>query len=281
MSILSAREYLKAGQLETAIQVAETIAEKEGKDLFLADIAYEYATAGKCDRALQIIENIECERKNNVLTVVVKNYVENEDFERLKQIVEMIKNPDDDDDDWKWEGLRDIAYGYAKSGKFDKAFEFAENFDRDSFKKNEALWAIAYRYAEIGQFELIIKMAPPFLVSGGDPLGAIAELMVAQDLECDRIIEITKTLEYESEQRSLLCSILYEYENREHSLEKIQNLARSVTDESIKYEALKHLAKNFLETKEYDRVLQIGKSIGLEQVRVTSWGFIIPPDSSS
>lgn len=281
MSILLAREYLKAGQLETAMQVAETIADKEGKDLLLADIACEYAKVGECDRALQIVENIECDRKNHVLTVVVKNYVEAEDFERLKQIVEMIKNPDDDDDDWKWEALRDIAYGYAKSGQFDKAFEFAENFDCDSFKKNEALWAIAYRYAEIGQFELILKMAPPFLVSGGDPLGVIAELMVAQDLECDRIIEITKTLEYESEQRSMLMSVIYEYENTENYFEKIQNLARSVTDESIKYEALKHLAKNFLETKEYDRVLQLAKSIGLERVRVTSWGFIIPPHWSS
>jgi len=39
MSILQAREYLKAGQLETAIQVAERITENEGKDLLLADIA--------------------------------------------------------------------------------------------------------------------------------------------------------------------------------------------------------------------------------------------------
>ena len=39
MSILPAREYLKAGQLETAMQVAETIADNEDKDLFLVDIA--------------------------------------------------------------------------------------------------------------------------------------------------------------------------------------------------------------------------------------------------
>ncbi|MCY7384580.1 MAG: hypothetical protein LH628_18745 [Microcoleus sp. CAN_BIN18] len=56
MSILQAREYLKAGQLEKAMQVAQAIADNKGKDLFLADIAYEYAKAGQSDRALQIVE---------------------------------------------------------------------------------------------------------------------------------------------------------------------------------------------------------------------------------
>lgn len=47
MSILQAREYLKAGQLEKAMQLAETIAHTEDKDLLLADIAYKYAKTGQ------------------------------------------------------------------------------------------------------------------------------------------------------------------------------------------------------------------------------------------
>ncbi|MEG3966149.1 MULTISPECIES: hypothetical protein [unclassified Microcoleus] len=281
MSILLAREYLKAGQLETAMQVAEMITEKEGKDLLLADIAYKYAEAGKSDRALQIVEKIDNDRKNSVLIKVVKNYAAAGEVELAKQIAGMIKDPDDeDDDDWKLEAMRDIAYGYAKAGQFDKAIEFAESLENE-YHKEDALWAIAYCYAEIGQFELIIKIAPPFMESGGDPLGAIAELMVKQELEVDRIIEITKTLENESDQKAMLRSIVYQYANTENNSDKLIKFARWVTDESVKYAALKHLAKSFIQAKEYERVLQIAKSIGLEQVRVTSWRLIIPPDSSS
>ncbi len=276
MSILQAREYLKAGQLEKAMQIAQAIADNEGKDLFLADIAYEYAKAGQSDRALQIVEKIHNDRKNEVLSVVVKNYVDGGDFEWAKQIAEIIKDPDDDEDDWKWEAVSDIAYGYAKAGQFDKALEFAENLENE-YHKDEALWAIAYRYAELGQFEWIIKMAPASISAGDDPLAVIAELMVSQELECDRIIAITKTLENEFDQRALLRSIIYQYANTENNSDKIIKFARSATDKSIKYVALEHLAKSYVEAKEYDRVLEIAKSIGLEKVRVTSWKYIIPP----
>lgn len=217
-----------------------------------------------------------------MLIAVVKNYVKTGEFELAKQIAEMIKDPDDEDeDDWKLEAVRALADGYAASGQFDKALEFAESLENDECHKDEALWAIGYRYAEIGQYELILQMVDRFLVSGGDPLGAIAELMVKQNLSCDRIIEIAKTLEKESYQKAMLSSIVYEYANTGNNSDKLFTFAKSVNDESIKYEALKHLAKSCLEAKEYDRVLEIAKSIGLEKVRVTSFGFIIPPDWSS
>ncbi|MEG4441403.1 hypothetical protein QUB47_13465 [Microcoleus sp. AT9_B5] len=278
MSILEAREYLKAGQLETAMQLAETSADKEGKDLFLVDIAYNYAMARQSDRALQIVEKIDNHRKNDLFIAVVENYVEAEEFEQAKQIAETIKNPDGDD--YKVHALSEIAYGYAKAGQFELAVEFAESLDCD-FHKNEALWEIAYRYAEIGQFELALQMANPSISSGDDSLGAIAEMMVAQELECDQIIRIIQTIENEYDEKSMLNSMVYHYANTANSFDKLLKFARSVTDESIKYEALKHLAQSFLEAKEYDLVVQIAKSIGLERVRVTSGRLIIPPDSSS
>lgn len=209
---------------------------------------------------------------------VVENYVEAEEFEQAKQLAETIKNPDGDD--YKVHALSEIAYGYAKAGQFELAVEFAESLDCD-FHKNEALWEIAYRYAEIGQFELALQMANPSISSGDDSLQAIAEMMVAQELECDQIIRITKTLENEYDEKSMLSSMVYHYANTANYFDKLLKFAQSVTDESIKYEALKHLAKNYLEAKEYDRVVQIAKSIGLERVRVTSWRLIIPPASSS
>lgn len=66
MSILQAREYLKAGQLEKAMQIAQAIADNEGKDLLLVDIAYNYAMARQSERALQIVEKIDNPRKNDV-----------------------------------------------------------------------------------------------------------------------------------------------------------------------------------------------------------------------
>lgn len=278
MSILSAREYLQAGQLETAMQVAETIADKEGKDLFLVDIAYHYAMARQSERALQIVEKIDNPRKNDVFISVVENYVEAEEFEQAKQLAETIKNPDGDD--YKVYALSEIAYGYAKTGQFDKAVEFAESLDCD-FHKNEALWEIAYRYAEIGQFELALQMANPSISSGDDSLGAIAEMMVAQELECAPIIRIIKTLGNEYDEKSMLSSMVYHYANTANYFDKLLKFARSVTDESIKYEALKHLAESFREAKEYDRVVQIAKSIGLDRVRITSGKLIIPPDALS
>lgn len=272
-----ARKYAKVRQFDRAIQIAEIIIDNDEKELALAWIADEYVQAGQSDEALKIVATIDNDWKNSPLIKIVKNYVASGQFEQAKEIAGMIKDPDDEDEnDWKWEAMRDIAGGYAKAGQFDKALEFAENLENE-YHKDEALWAIGYRYAELGQFELILQMAEPFIVSGGDPLGAIAELMVAQELECERIIEITKTLENESDQRALLRSIINQYANTENNSDKIIKFARSATDESIKYVALEHLAKSYVEAKEYDRVLEIAKSIGLEKVRVTSWKYIIPP----
>ncbi|MEG4010569.1 MULTISPECIES: tetratricopeptide repeat protein [unclassified Microcoleus] len=272
-----ARKYAKIGQFDRAIQIAEIIIDNEEKELALAWIADEYAKAGQSDAALKIVATIDNDWKNSPLIQIVKNYVASGQFEQAKEIAGMIKDPDDEDEnDWKWEAMSDIAGGYAKAGQFDKALEFAENLENE-YHKDEALWAIAYRYAELGQFESIIKMAPASISAGDDPLAVIAELMVSQELECDRIIAITKTLENEFDQRALLRSIIYQYANTENNSDKIIKFARSATDESIKYVALEHLAKSYVEAKDYDRVLEIAKSIGLEKVRVTSWKYIIPP----
>ncbi|NJK75066.1 MAG: hypothetical protein HC849_29050 [Oscillatoriales cyanobacterium RU_3_3] len=84
------------------------------------------------------------------------------------------------------------------------------------------MWAIAYCYAEIGQFESIIKITPASISAGNDPLAVIAKLMVAQELECDRIMEIAKTLEKESYQKALLISVVYQYANHEKNSDKLR-----------------------------------------------------------
>ncbi|MCU0544999.1 MAG: hypothetical protein MUE44_22965 [Oscillatoriaceae cyanobacterium Prado104] len=276
-----ARKYAETGQFDRAIQTAEIIIDNEQKELALAWIASEYAEAGYSDEALKIVATIDNDWKNSALIKVVKNYVAAEQFEWAKEIAGMINDPDDDEEnDWKWEAMKDIADGYAKAGQFDKALEFAESLENEAHKE-QALWAVGYRYAEIGQYELIMQLVEPSLVSGGDPLGAIAELMVKQDLSFDRTIEITKILDNKSDRRALLMSIIYEYAKSENNSDKIIEFARSTADESVKYAALEHLAKSSIQAKEYDRVLEIAKSIGLEKVRVSSWKCMIPPGRSS
>ena len=268
-----ARRYAEVRQFEEAMQIAETIINNEEKNSAMGSIAYEYAKAGQSDEAIKIAASIDNYHKNSALIQVVGNYVAAEQFEPAKQITEMIIYSEDEDD--RGEAFNAIAYGYSKIGQFEQAIQFAQSLD-DDYKKDDALWTIAYRYAEIGEFEQALQMIEP-LTSQDGMLEVIAEQMILQEIEDDRIFQIISVLKDEYDRKTMLSSIVYHYAHAENKADQLIKFAQSVNDESIKYKALEYLAKNFIDAKEYDKVAEIGRNIGIDKVNVTSWRFIIHP----
>jgi len=144
---------LKDRELESVLEVANSIKTDHLKDDVLRDIAVVYAKSGDKNKALEIANSIKTDyRKDYALSGVGVEFAKSGDKNKALEIANSIKT-----DHLKDDVLRDIAI---ESGDQEMASILADaemekaNLILDSYDRSSALYRIAIKYADSGDQEM-------------------------------------------------------------------------------------------------------------------------------
>ncbi|MEM9540351.1 MAG: hypothetical protein AAGA60_12740 [Cyanobacteria bacterium P01_E01_bin.42] len=237
-------------------------------------LAKEYVKTGESEKALQIALDLEAsEAKNYILYQIAGNYWEVKDFDRAIQIVEAMYD-DIEEYGHKLSTLETLSYHYAKSGEIEKALKFARSQD-DPLYKREALASVAFGIVEFGNFQQTLQVYREVLdledgedsESIGDIPKVIAERLITESLNYEEVIEHLQTLDNGIDKICLLCEISSIYINlKKHRelLEIAQDLLdylrkNSSLDNDKKYLEFQNPVKSVRESNLFTEFIDIDK----------------------
>lgn len=231
------------------------------------DRAIQLVATGQAEAALPIAENLSDRDKDYVLWHIVEYYAETGQFERAKQIAEMMTTVEEDD--YKGEALANIAYAYAKAGEFENALQFARAMG-DNYYKAESLSSIAWRYSEIGEFVkafAIARESSEVLNSGivEETLEGIIDLAAESlaGLEVEDAIAATQEIRDEDYQNSILQCLARNYAEQMQR-DRLLKIARLTANKKIQSIALNWLISNLVNSGEIQQAQDILRNFKIE-----------------
>jgi tetratricopeptide (TPR) repeat protein len=205
-----AREYdtvyslAAAGQIDQALQVANSIENNGMKGAALQRLAEILAEAGKYEQALEIANTIantdEAKtHKHEAFANIARKLASSGQIDRALQLANRL------DGDSKASALSHIATTLASSGQFDSALQVANRLNGDS--KASALSRIASTLASSGQFDRGLQLVKTIEIEPAKPiaLARLAESLTdAKQLE--QVLQMAKTIKADSRGQQLMLS---------------------------------------------------------------------------
>lgn len=235
-----------------AIAFAKTLDAESIQPMALAEIAIEYAAAGKEQEAMQLVAEIQDENsKAMALAGMATAWAKAQQLSKALQVAQSIQ-----DDYYKAQALTDIA----KKVTVDQLPPIVENINRitDETNKIAALAEVVMLYIRAGQFDQAAELTKTLL--GNDWLlpGIIAEY--AKTGQINPITTLTNSIENEYWQNRALISMVSGYAAM-GDFAKALDLANGIASADTKSSALMAIAQALAERKEYRQSLELFENI--------------------
>jgi tetratricopeptide (TPR) repeat protein len=295
-----AREYIKRGQYDQALQIAQHL---EGfRPQILREIVGKYAAQGQLNQALQIVQTIQEEsREFSALVEVADKLIATEQPDNvepiLEQALEIVNRAEDAN--FKASALTSIAQSYRKFGQENQAVDLLEqaleiaNRAEDANFKASALTNIAQSYRKFGQenqaVELLdraakiadinshtlAKIAQQYWQTGQeDKATQIAINLPDANQDVLVLIIIQKAKQGEYSQALQLVAFFKEMERKvfapKHiaeqyveggSSEPLSDIVATIKDAESREIFLATIAENYIKNDQYDTALTIVEAI--------------------
>jgi tetratricopeptide (TPR) repeat protein len=254
------------GFLDSALEIARTIDNLEGRSELQTLIAFKYAESGQLDLAVDVAETIgDSYQREQALAGVAARCIRAGDADYAGELADMIE-----DDGVYAMAAEEMAVAYAESGAADKAIEVADSVGESA----PILSRIALAYVARGQTDQALEVArsidyadlkTPVLVE----LAAKAHSEGRDEEALERLreaIQAANEIEFPEQQIPSLVTIALLNKKGGHDDEALQILERAhrlcVESEGFdKDSVLPQVAGGFAELRRYDQADQVIQEI--------------------
>ncbi|HXI61582.1 MAG TPA: hypothetical protein VNF70_02690 [Pyrinomonadaceae bacterium] len=256
----------RRGFLDSALEIAQTIDNLEGRSELQSLIAFKYAESGQLDIAVDVADSIgDSYQREQALAGVAARCIRVGDGDYAEKLADMIE-----DDGIYATAIEEMAVAYVESGAFEKSIEVAHRVGESAPILNRIALACEAR----GQTDQALEVArtidyadlrAPFLAESA----VRTQNEGRADEALERLQEATQAadeIEFPEQQISVLVTIavLNEKCGREDEALKILERAYGLCNESEGFDkdaARAQIAGGFAELRHYDRADQIIEEI--------------------
>lgn len=235
-----------------AIAFAKTLDAELIQPMALAEIAIEYAAAGKEQEAMQLVAEIQDENsKAMALAGIAATWAEAQQLSKALQVAQSIQ-----DDYYKAQALTDIA----KKVTVAQLPPIVQNINRitDETNKIAALAEVVMLYIRAGQFDQAAELTKTLL--GNDWLLPEIIAEYAKTGQMNRITTLIDSIQNEYWQNRALISMVSGYAAM-GDFAKALDLANGISSADTKSSALMAIAQALAERKEYRQSLELLENI--------------------
>ncbi|QDU48489.1 hypothetical protein Pan110_08040 [Gimesia panareensis] len=230
-------------QFQQALELCQQVKNYESdsaKDYCFSALVTHSIEAGQLDLTLKVINTVEADSVEKWFAIddLIKHLLETQKLDQALQTARKFENDED-----RWAALESISECLANQGRFQQALEVAESIEK-GYKKQSALAHLAEKQFQCGQLEQVVNL----LLKHAD------SDLLADDFEpglyhdANHVWHTTVPL-YEQ-----LLTALVAARKSEQALQMTETLQ----DESQKMTALQFLIPLLAEAGYYDRVIELG-----------------------
>jgi hypothetical protein len=278
--------YAAAGQLDAALEVAQSLDSAYMKARTLSEMATLYAKAGKQAQAAQLVSQTlesakevqDTTQKDRVLDEIVTNYLKAGRYEDAFQASQLIQN--DSYETNKTAILLKIVTQAVEAGQYGQALKITQALEQGYIdQRNTALRQIALGYGKAGDYNQAIEIAQTIQNYGSTytyqarTLAAIANILL-QSGQASRATElyaqatqVANSLESPGSKAEALAAVALEYAISQQTnkaselLSQALQLAQTQNDASSVSYSLRQIVEEYMRAKQYNFALQIAQSI--------------------
>jgi len=251
---------VEAGQIDRALQAANTIKLDANKAIVLSHIASTLAEASKYEQALEIANTIANpnqtqDDKHEVFVKIALDLASSGQFDRALQLVNQL------DSDRKASALGEIAVKLASSGQFDRALQLVK-----TTQSNPAHPIVLARFAEslteARQLEPVLQMAKMIKVGSMEQQSMLSRIAIslAKVGQPEQALQVASTIKYDDQKALALPSIVRSLA-KAGQYNQAKEVASTIKNDSLKGTALVHLAVGLAETGKVADAVQVVSAI--------------------
>lgn len=255
-----AREYIKRGQYDQALQIAQHL---EGfRPQTLREIVGKYAAQGQLDQALQVVQTIQEEStKVSALVEIANNLIATEQPDNvepiLEQALEIVNRAEDAN--FKASALTSIAQSYHEFGQENQAVELLDRAAKIADINSHTLAKVAQQYWQTGQEDKATQIAINLPDANQDVLVDIITEK-AKEGEYSQALQLVAFLK-EMERKVFAPKHIAEQYVEGGSSEPLSDIVATIKDAESRGIFLATIAENYIKNDQYDTALTIVEAI--------------------
>jgi len=255
-----AREYIKRGQYDQALRIAQDL---EGfRPQTLREIVGKYATQGQLNQALQVVQTIQEEStKVSALVEVADNLIATEQPDNvepiLEQAMEIVNRAEDAN--FKASALTSIAHSYRKFGQENQAIELLDRAAKIPDINSHTLAKVAQQYWQTGQEDKATQIAINLPDANQDVLVDII-IQKAKQGEYSQSLQFVAFLKGMDRKVFAPKHIAEQYVEGGSS-EPLSDIVATIKDAESRENFLAAIAENYIKNDKYDTALTIVEAI--------------------
>ena len=232
-----------AGELDLALQLAQSIQDEDLRNLILNQIALSFVKVGKAEVAWQIIQPLPKEDTAQVMIAVAEAFAVQGDTERILQIAQSIDD------------RQEQAVALSLAGNLEEALQLAENLE--FWKKTKTLGSIAGALTKAGKFDQALELANSLPKNASQGF-VLSEIVIA-------------LIELEQWEQALQVAALIENDYTQE--DAATGVPTGITIWVSSYEALSRIANALTKAEKPEQALQVVQSMDDDSgiYRETAW----------
>ena len=269
-----AEQLVRIGKHDQAMKLFNnTVTDDLNKLRVLTKIVPSLVEAGQIDRALQAANTIKLDaNKAIVLSHIASTLAKASKYEQALEIANTIANTDETQN-YKHEAFANIAVELASSGQIDRALQLVNPLD--SHHNASALGKIAVQFASSGQFDRALQLVNTIQ---SDPTQAIVLTILAESLtemsQLEQVLQIAKTIEVGSiEQQSMLSRIAIRFALSRQPEQALQ-LASTIKRDDEKALVLHSIVRSLAKAGQYEQALEVASTIKDDYLKATAFVYL-------
>lgn len=255
-----AREYIKRGQYDQALRIAQNL--ESFRPQTLREIVGKYAAQGQLDQALQVVQTIQEEStKVSALVEIANNLIATEKPDNVEPILEQalgIVNRAEDAN-FKASALTNIAQSYRKFGQENQAIELLDRAAKIADINSHTLAKIAQQYWQTGQEDKATQIAINLPDANQDVLVDIISQKAKRGdySQALQLVPFFKGME----RKVFAPKHIAEQYVEGGSSEPLSDIVATIKDTESRETFLGTIAANYIKNDQYDAALTIVEAI--------------------
>jgi len=255
-----AREYIKRGQYDQALRIAQNL--ESFRPQTLREIVGKYAVQGQLNQALQVVQTIQEEStKVSALVEIANNLIATEQPDNVEPILEQalgIVNRAEDAN-FKASALTNIAQSYRKFGQENQAIELLDRAAKIADINSHTLAKIAQQYWQTGQEDKATQIAINLPDANQDVLVDIISQKAKRGdySQALQLVPFFKGME----RKVFAPKHIAEQYVEGGSSEPLSDIVATIKDTESRETFLGTIAANYIKNDQYDAALTIVEAI--------------------
>jgi tetratricopeptide (TPR) repeat protein len=251
---------VEAGQIEQALQAANTLKLGVNKAIVLSQIASTLAKASKYEQALEIANTIANtdEAKHNKHEAFANIAVELASSGQIDRALQLV-NPLDSHN--KASALGEIAVEFASSGEFDRALQLVNTIQSDPTQAI-VLTFLAESLTEVRQLEQVLQIAKTIQVGSMEQQSMLSRIAIrfAKVGQPEQALQVASTIKRDDEKALVLHNIVSSLA-KAGRYDQAKEVASTIKDDYLKDTAFVYLAAGLAETGKVADAVQVVSAI--------------------